>query len=135
MNMPMIKGVNDDNIRFLASLTNITLMFNDTDDIEDDCTDFTNIITQVAFNDGSACSQLMSCTNEIIDIYKLNCHSFEEFLVALDLHNCLFNVDIDELIQSNRKSMKSNKVTKLLKENVMLKKQLENIKKCLKTFN
>ena len=134
MNMPMIKGVRED-IQFLASLTSITLMFNNTDDIEDDCTDFTNTITQVAFTDGSECNQLMSCTNEIIDIYKLNCHSLEEFLVALDLHNCLFNVDMDELIQSNRKSMKSNKVTKLLKENMMLKKQLENIKKCLKTFN
>lgn len=134
MNMPMIKGVRED-IQFLAPLTSITLMFNDTDDIEDDCADFTNTITQVAFTDGSECSQLMSCTNEIIDIYKLNSHSLEEFLVALDLHNCLFNVDIDELIQSNRKSMKSNKVSKLLKENMMLKKQLENIKKCLKTFN
>ena len=132
MNTPMIKGVNDDGIRFLSSLTSITLMFNDTDDIKDDF-DFTDIITKVAFTDGSECSKLMSCTGETIDIYKLNCHSLEEFLIELDLHDCLYNIDIDEALQSNNKCMKSSKISKLVRENMRLKKQLETIKKCICT--
>ena len=127
MNIPMIKGINDDDLIFMSPLSNITLIFHgDTDSDED----FEGI-THISFCDGSECECLISCTGEAINIAQLHCYSYEEFLIALDLHNCLFSVDIENTIKSCN-SLSSKKISSIIQENARLKKQLNDIKQLLK---
>ena len=124
MNMPIIKVVNDDGRAMLSSIQNITLLFDDDNDY----------ITDVLLNDGGNYHTIISYTGEWIDIKNLKCSSYEEFIVALDIHNCLFNVDIDETIKSYHKISNQSKMADLIKENMKLKNQLNSIKKLLKSI-
>lgn len=126
MNMPVIKAVNDDDNIIISLLQNVTLLYNNDED------DSFQGITHFGLNDGSECPIVMSCAGERIEVSNLRCFSYEDLIIALDLHNCLFNIDIEKTIESCRKSSQPDQLEKLLRENAKLKKQLETIKKLLK---
>ena len=91
-----------------------------------------SIIDSVILHDSNLYDTLVSCTGEKIKIANLNCSSYEEFIVALDVYNCLHSFNTKDMHQNSRHSKDSN-VAKLMLENAKLKKQLETIKNLVKT--
>lgn len=123
---PMIKLCNENNDEdesyALTRLSNVVIFFN-----EDD------IISKIGTCDGNVYDTLISITNDEVDIDDLQCKSCDEFLVALDLHNCIHNVDMDAILQSCHENITKKQIN-LIKENVSLKRRLTNIKKLLKNI-
>ena len=127
MNIPYIKVIDKEDDRIMiSSLQNVVLTYgNDDDDVDVDCFEGIN---SIELTNGGRYFTLISCIGEQIDISSMKCFSYEEFLIELDLHNCLFNLDIEKTIKSDDSITK----LKLMKENAKLKRQLESIKKFLK---
>lgn len=80
---------------------------------------------------------LMSTTGEKVKISSLNCHSYEEFIVALDMHNLIFGRVLDDKDFDALKTKVINKAINekcciLEEENKRLKEKLAAISKVLK---
>ena len=128
-----IKVINDDRTAVqLAPLALCTLEFEYDEDLEKAL-----FLNSIYMNDGIDYSTLVSTTGDLVEIRNLNASSYEEFLIALDMHNCLFMVDEDGLLTQFKPSKKSdiNSMFKLRKENANLKRQLGEIKSILKKIN
>lgn len=78
----------------------------------------------------SACSDvfdyLVSTNGQAIKIKDLNCKSYDELLIALELHDLLYGLPEDAIDKSELKTFQ-----KLFKENNELKKENEKLKKKL----
>lgn len=131
--MKYIKVINDDRtaVQF-APLALCTLEFEYDEDLEKE-----RSLNSIYMNDGIDYSTLVSITGDLVEIEKLNVSSYEEFLIALDTHNCLFMIDEDGLLTQFKSSKKSSidSMFKLRKENANLKRQLGDIKSILKKIN
>ena len=128
-----IKVINDDRTEVqLAPLALCTLTFGYDEDLEKE-----RSLNCIYMNDGVDYDTLVSTTGDLVEIEKLNVSSYEEFLIALDMHNCLFIVDEDGLLTQFKPSKKSDidSMFKLRKENANLKRQLGEIKSMLKKIN
>ena len=128
-----IKVINDDRTEVqLAPLALCTLSFEYDEDLGKE-----RSLNGIYVNDGIDYDTLVSTTGDLVEIEKLNASSYEEFLIALDTHNCLFIVDEDGLLTQFKPSKKSNidSMFKLRKENANLKRQLGEIKSILKKIN
>ena len=121
--MQMIKTI-DDEMSALTSLDNIVIMF--TYDIETN----KEHIYHICLCDGSEWDDLLSCDGQRICIEDMRASTYEEFLIELDLHNCIYHISTDEEIPHDRKS--SVKMSYLISENAKLKHQLKAITKILK---
>lgn len=76
---------------------------------------------------------LISITGEKVKISSLNCHSYEEFMVALDMHNLIFGKDSnDNCFDAMKTAVINEKYHALEEENKRLKKKLAAISKVLK---
>lgn len=123
--MRMIKAIDcDDEMTALTSLENIVIM--STYDIETN----KECIHHVCFCDGSEWEDLLSCDGQRVCIEDMHASTYEEFIIALDLHNCIYHISNDEEIPCHRKS--SVKMSNLISENAKLKQQLKAITKILK---
>lgn len=125
-----IKVINDDrNEVQLAQLELCTLSFEYDEDLKKESS-----LISIYLNDGVDYSTLVSVTGDLVEIEKLNVSSYEEFLIALDMHNCLFMVNEDGLLTQFKPSKKSSidSMFKLRQENANLKRQLSEIKNILK---
>ena len=123
--MRMIKAIDcDDEMTALTSLENIVIM--STYDIKTN----KECIHHVCLCDGSEWEDLLSCDGQRVCIENTHASTYEEFLVALDLHNCIYHISTDEEIPCHRKS--SVKMSNLISENAKLKQQLKAITKILK---
>ena len=123
--MRMIKTIDcDDEMTALTSLENIVIM--STYDIETN----KECISCVCLCDGSEWDALLSCDGQRVCIEDMHASTYEEFLIALDLHNCIYHISTDEEIPCHRKS--SVKMSNLISENAKLKQQLNAITKILK---
>ena len=123
--MRMIKAIDcDDEMTALTPLENIVIMF--TYDIETN----KEFIHHVCLCDGSEWDTLLSCDGQRVCIEDMHASTYEEFLVALDIHNCIYHISTDEEIPHHRKS--SVKMSNLISENAKLKQQLKAITKILK---
>ena len=128
-----IKVINDDRTEVqLTPLALCTLSFEYDEDLAKECS-----LNGIYVNDGLNYNTLVSMTGDLVEIEKLNASSYEEFLIALDMHNCLFIVDEDGLFTQFKPSKNSDidSMFKLRKENVNLKRQLNEIKSILKKIN
>lgn len=103
-----------------ASLNNVIINCDADDHIIFNCID----------NAGDCFGYLISTDNQKFDIEKLKCKSFEEFLIALDLHNLLHGVLTND---NKNKSLNENLLmienAKLKEENEKLKKKILKMKK------
>lgn len=123
--MRMIKAIDcDDETTALTSLENIVILF--AYDVETN----TERIHHICLCDGSEWEDLLSCDGQRVCIEDMHASTYEEFLVALDLHNCIYHISTDEEIPRHRKS--SVKMSNLISENAKLKQQLKAITKILK---
>ena len=123
--MRMIKTIDcDDKITVLTPLENIVIMF--TYDKETNA----ERIRCVCLCDGSEWDTLLSCDGQCVCIEDMHASTYEEFLIALDIHNCIYHISTDEEIPRHRKS--SVKMSNLISENAKLKQQLKAITKILK---
>lgn len=123
--MRMIKTIDcDDEMTALTSLENIVIM--STYDVETN----KECIHHVCLCDGSEWEDLLSCDGQRVCIEDMHASTYEEFLIALDLHNCIYHISTDEEIPHHRKS--SVKMSNLISENAKLKQQLKAITKILK---
>lgn len=123
--MRMIKTIDyGDEMTALTSLENIVIM--STYDIETN----KECIHHVCLCDGSEWEDLLSCDGQRVCIEDMHASTYEEFLIALDLHNCIYHISTDEEIPHHRKS--SVKMSNLISENAKLKQQLKAITKILK---
>ena len=123
--MRMIKAIDcDDKMTALTPLENIIIMF--TYDIETNA----ECIHHICLGDGSEWDTLLSCDGQHICIEDMHASTYEEFLIALDLHNCIYHISTNEEIPHHRKT--SVKMSNLISENVKLKQQLKAITKILK---
>ena len=123
--MRMIKAINcDDEMTALTSLENIVIMSTYDIGTNKEC------IHHVSFCDGSEWEDLLSCNGQHVRIEDMHVSTYEEFLIALDLHNCIYHISTDEEIPRHRKS--SVKMSNLISENAKLKQQLKAITKILK---
>lgn len=123
--MRMIKAIDcDDEMTALTSLENIVIM--STYDVETN----TERINRICLCDGSEWEDLLSCDGQRVCIEDMHASTYEEFLIALDLHNCIYHISTDEEIPRHRKS--SVKMSNLISENAKLKQQLKAITKILK---
>lgn len=77
--------VGDSSCRYLIPLNGATF---ETDD--------TNLIHSIYDAQGYSWSRVYSFNddNDFIDITDLKCHSIEELIVALDVHNCLYHLNM-----------------------------------------
>ena len=75
-------------------------------------------IRSVCLCDGSEWDTLLSCNGQHVRIEDMHVSTYEEFLVELDLHNCIYHISTDEEILSHRKS--SVKMSNLISENAKL---------------
>lgn len=131
--MKYIKVINNDRTAVqLAPLSLCTLEFEYDEDLEKE-----RSLVSIYMNDGFDYSTLVFMTGDLVDIEKLNVSSYEEFLIALDTHNCLFMIDEDGLLTQFKPSKKSDSdsMFKLRQENINLKRQLGEIKSILKKIN
>lgn len=131
--MKYIKAINDDRTAVqLAPLSLCTLEFEYDEDSGEE-----RSLNSIYMNDGLNYSTLVSMTGDLVEIKKLKVSSYEEFLIALDMHNCLFIVDEDGLLTQFKPSKKNDidSMFKLRKENANLKRQLGEIKSILKKIN
>lgn len=123
--MQMIKAIDDEEkIIALTSLENIVIM--STYDMETNA----ECIHCICLCDGSEWDKLLSCDGQQVCIEKMHASTYEEFLIALDLHNCIYHVSPNEEISCHAKS--SVKMSNLISENAKLKQQLKAITKILK---
>ena len=123
--MRMIKAIDCDNeMTALTSLENIVIMF--TYDVETN----KEFINRVCLCDGSEWEELLSCDGHRVRIEDMHASTYEEFIIALDLHNCIYHISTDEEIPCHSKS--SIKMSNLISENAKLKQQLKAITKILK---
>ena len=121
--MRMIKAIDcDDEITALTPLENIVIMFTYDSETNKEC------INHVCLCDGSEWEDLLSCDGQRVCIEDMHASTYEEFLIALDLHNCVYHTD--EEIPRHRES--SIKMSNLISENAKLKQQLKAITKILK---
>ena len=128
-----IKVINNDRTEVqLAPLALCTLAFGYDEDLEKE-----RSLSCIYTNDGIDYDTLVSTTGDLVEIEKLNVSSYEEFLIALDTHNCLFMIDEDGLLTRFKPSKKNDidSMFKLRKENANLKRQLGEIKSILKKIN
>jgi len=109
-----------------------TLSFEYDEDLEKECS-----LSCIYTNDGTDYGTLVSTIGDLVEIENLHVSSYEEFLIALDTHNCLFIVDEDGLLTQFKPSKKSHidSMFKLRQENANLKRQLGEIKSMLKKIN
>lgn len=121
--MRMIKTLGDD-IVALTSLENIVIIFTYDAETNKEC------IYRVCLCDGSEWDDLLSCDGQRVHIEDMRASTYEEFLIALDLHNCIYHISTDEEIPHHKKS--SVKMSNLISENAKLKQQLKAITKILK---
>ena len=123
--MRMIKAIDcDDEITALTPLENIVIMFTYDKETNAEC------IRCVCLCDGSEWDTLLSCNGQHVRIEDMHVSTYEEFLIALDLHNCIYHISTDEEIPHYRKS--SVNMSNLISENAKLKQQLKAITKILK---
>ena len=126
--MRMIKAIDindeDTGMTALTSLENIVIMSTYNIKTNKEC------INRVCLCDGSEWDTLLSCDGQHVCIKNMHASTYEEFLVALDLHNCIYHVSTDEEIPHYQKS--SVKMSNLISENAKLKQQLKAITKILK---
>ena len=128
--MKYIKVINDDRTEVqLAPLSLCTLSFEYDEDLEKE-----RSLSAIYTNDGNDYETLVSMTGDLVEIETLNVSSYEEFLIALDMHNCLFMIDEDGLLTQFKPSKKSSidSMFKLRQKNANLKRQLSEIKSILK---
>ena len=87
-----------------------------------------NVITRIGDAQGGASSYIKSCTNHVIEVASLNCHTYDEFIIALELHNLLHspNIDINNWSKIEKNQMK--KIQKLKQENIRLQKIITQLK-------
>ena len=123
--MQMIKVIDcDDETTALTPLENIVIMFTYDKETKAEC------IHHVCLCDGSEWDILLSCDGQQVCIEDMHTSTYEEFLIALDLHNCIYHISTNEEIPRHRKS--SIKMSNLISENAKLKQQLKAITKILK---
>ena len=126
--MRMIKAIEyDDEITALTPLENIVIVFSYDIKTNKEC------IHHVCLCDGSEWDTLLSCDGQHVSIEDMHASTYEEFLIALDLHNCIYHISTDEETPRHRKS--SVKMSNLISENAKLKQQLKAITKILKDSN
>ena len=123
--MQMIKVIDcDDETTALTPLENIVIVFTYDKETKAEC------IHHVCLCDGSEWDILLSCDGQQVCIEDMHTSTYEEFLIALDLHNCIYHISTNEEIPRHRKS--SIKMSNLISENAKLKQQLKAITKILK---
>ena len=123
--MRMIKVIDcDDEMTALTPLENIVIMSTYDIGTNKEC------IHRVCLCDGSEWEDLLSCDGQRVCIEDMHASTYEEFLIALDLHNCIYRISTDEKIPRHSKS--SIKMSNLISENAKLKQQLKAITKILK---
>lgn len=121
----MIKAIDcDDEMTAMMSLENIVIMF--TYDAETN----KEFVHHICFCDGSEWEDLLSCDGQRVCIEDMHASTYEEFIIALDLHNCIYHISTDEEIPRHKTS--SVKMSNLISENAKLKQQLKAITKILK---
>lgn len=131
--MKYIKVINDDRSEVqLTQLALCNLCFDYDGNLKKD-----GFLSCIYLTNGGDYYTLVSTTGDFVEIDKLNVSSYEEFLIALDMHNCLFMIDEDNLLTQFKPSKKSDidSMFKLRKENANLKRQLDEIKSIMKKIN
>lgn len=123
--MQMIKTIDrDDEMTAQTPLENIVIMFTYDQETNAEC------IHHVCLCDGSEWDTLLSYDGQKVCIEDMHASTYEEFLIVLDLHNCIYHISTNEEIPCHRKS--SVKMSNLILENAKLKQQLKAITKILK---
>lgn len=111
-------GSEHDEVGVYCPLNCITLIY------ENDA----NVITRIGDSQGGESSYIKSCTNHVIEVASLNCHTYDEFIIALELHNLLHSPNIDINNWSKIEKNQMEKIRKLKQENIRLQKIITQLK-------
>ena len=123
MEMPIMLRLreDEDSTQFIYTpVSTITLISNDD-----------NIIKSIGTIDGTEVYYIESTTNDLIEIRSLNCKSYEEFVIALELYNLLHGMNINANNWSKLEQNQMKKIRKLEQENIELKNKLNQLKKII----
>ena len=120
--MVKLKEDKDSEYGTYCSIYNISYSYNDEDGTIDAIYDLP----------GAENRCIVSTSGVEYDIASLGCKSYEEFIVALDLYNLIFDPNQIETHINEFKNNQVEKIKNLIHENALLKKKIKDLKKILK---
>lgn len=120
--MLKLKEDKDSEYGVYCSIDNINYLYNDEDGTIDAIYDLS----------GAENRCIVSTLGTKYNISSLGCKSYEEFILALDLYNLIFDPNQIETHINEFKNDQVKKIQNLMHENALLKKKIKDLKKILK---